>query len=76
MAKLTNYSGSVELISGIKQKNNGNFPLMEANAIQIDNDGKISKIFGWQIVNGGQTTASIYNAYKGKGWSCIVTEEL
>ena len=40
MAKLTNYQGSVELISGIKQKNNGNFPLIEANAIQIDDDGK------------------------------------
>ena len=40
MAKLTNYPGSVELISGIKQKNNGDFPLLEANAIQINNDGK------------------------------------
>lgn len=26
----------------------------------------ITKITGWQIVNGGQTTASIYNAYKSK----------
>lgn len=26
----------------------------------------IKSITGWQIVNGGQTTASIYNAYKGK----------
>lgn len=40
MAKLTNYTGSVELISGIKQKNNGDFPLLEANAIQVNEDGK------------------------------------
>ena len=26
----------------------------------------ITEITGWQIVNGGQTTASIYNAYKSK----------
>lgn len=31
-----------------------------------DNFIVISSITGWQIVNGGQTTASIYNAYKGK----------
>lgn len=35
-----------------------------ASNIEIDNDGKISKIFGWQIVNGGQTTATIYEALK------------
>ena len=29
--------------------------------------GKISKIIGWRIVNGGQTTASIYEAYKENG---------
>lgn len=40
MAKLENYTGSVELISGIKQKNNGDFPLMEAHAVQVDESGK------------------------------------
>lgn len=40
MAKLENYTGSVELVSGIKQKNNGDFPLMEAHSVQVDEDGK------------------------------------
>lgn len=33
------YKGSVELISGITQKNGGDFPLMEASAIQFDDTG-------------------------------------
>ncbi|MCQ2524776.1 MAG: AIPR family protein [Lachnospiraceae bacterium] len=43
-----------------------------AESIEIDDDLSTDKyvviksIKGWQIVNGGQTTASIYNAYKGK----------
>ena len=40
MAKLTNYSGNVELISGIKQKNDGDFPLIEAHSVQVDETGK------------------------------------
>lgn len=43
-----------------------------ADSIVVENglnDGgvvNITEITGWQIVNGGQTTASIYNAYKSK----------
>lgn len=33
---MENYKGSIELISGIKQKNNGSFALVEAGAIQVD----------------------------------------
>lgn len=36
---LSNYNGSVTLISGIRQANNGTFPLLEANAVQVDEDG-------------------------------------
>lgn len=35
-----------------------------ASNIEIDDKGNISKIYGWQIVNGGQTTATIYEAKK------------
>ena len=34
------YKGSVELISGLTQKNNGDFPLVNATAIQVDDTGK------------------------------------
>ena len=43
-----------------------------ADSIEIDDKSStgysvlIESISGWQIVNGGQTTASIYNAYKNK----------
>lgn len=40
MAKLNNYSGSVELIAGIKQKGGGSFAMVEANAVQVDNADK------------------------------------
>lgn len=33
-----NYKGSIELISGLKQKNNLDFPLMEANAVAVYED--------------------------------------
>lgn len=38
MAKLENYKGGIQLIAGITQKG-GDFALMEANAIQVDEDG-------------------------------------
>ena len=39
MAKLKNYDGSIDLISGVRQKNNGDFPLMDAHAVQTREDG-------------------------------------
>lgn len=33
------YQGSIELIGGLKPKNNGSFPLMEAKDIQVDSEG-------------------------------------
>ena len=38
MAKLENYDGSIDLISGLRQKNNQDFPLIEAHAIQVSED--------------------------------------
>ena len=37
---MAKYKGSVELISGLTQKNGGDFPLMDAHAIQVDDTGK------------------------------------
>lgn len=36
---MAKYNGSVELISGITQANNQDFPLMESHAIQVDDEG-------------------------------------
>ncbi len=40
---MAKYKGSVELISGITQKNGGKFMLMDAAAVQYDDTGKSVK---------------------------------
>ena len=37
---MAKYKGSVELISGLIQKNGGTFPLIDASAVQVDDTGK------------------------------------
>ena len=39
MAKLKNYNGSVQLMAGITQKGGGDFALIDANAVQTQEDG-------------------------------------
>lgn len=50
--------------------NNGISTVADSIVVEngLNNRGvvNITEITGWQIVNGGQTTASIYNAYKSK----------
>ena len=38
------YNGSIELISGIKAKNNGNFPLVDAKDIRIDDNTRLNEV--------------------------------
>ena len=50
------YNGSVELISGIKPKNGGTFPLVNAQDVQVGEDGtrlpaKLDKITEVQSVD-------------------------
>lgn len=40
---MAKYKGSVEIISGITQKNGGKFMLMDAAAVQYDDTGKSVK---------------------------------
>jgi len=37
---MAKYSGTTVLISGITQANNGDFPLVSASAVQVDDNGK------------------------------------
>lgn len=39
MAKLNNYKGSIEVISGLKPKNNGDFALLQAHDVLVDEEG-------------------------------------
>ena len=39
MADLENYKGTIDLIAGLRPKNNGNFPLMQAHDIVVDENG-------------------------------------
>ena len=44
---MAKYNGSVELISGITQANNQDFPLMESHAIQVDDEGtRLDEVLG------------------------------
>ena len=63
MAKIENYSGSIELISGLKQKNNNDFPLMEANAIQVDANGKRLDAALAELADQGFTEEDIENVF-------------
>ena len=38
------YEGSIELISGIKQKNNQTFPLIDAEAVYVDDDNRLTNV--------------------------------
>lgn len=39
MARLESYTGSIEVISGLKPKNSGSFALMDAHDVQVKEDG-------------------------------------
>ena len=36
---MAKYNGSIDLISGLRPKNNGTFPLMSAHDVQVNDDG-------------------------------------
>lgn len=44
------YNGSVELISGIKQKNNGSFPLVDASAVYIDDNTRLDNALSGKTI--------------------------
>ena len=37
------YNGTIELISGITQKNNGDFPLVDASAIRVEDNKRLDE---------------------------------
>ena len=58
---MAKYKGSVELISGITQKNGGKFPLMDASAIQVDdNDKRLNEILE-ELKSGSAITSTDYS---------------
>lgn len=71
---MDNYKGSIELISGLKQKNNGDFPLLNTEQIQAKSDGtrlneviddlnsNINNGVGKSQIN-GSNTGEIFNDY-------------
>jgi hypothetical protein len=67
MAKLENYDGSVELISGLKQKNDGDFPLVEANAVQTRADGTRLDAELEELRNNAGTGTGVANIGVGTG---------
>ena len=51
---MAEYNGSIELISGIKPKNNGEFPLVNARDVQVDDTGKrLDEVLASILANDG-----------------------
>lgn len=63
---MAKYKGSVELISGLTQKNGGKFPLLDASAVQVDDNGtRLNKIIE-DLKNGSAITQIDYTNITGK----------
>lgn len=63
---MAKYKGSVELISGLTQKNGGKFPLLDASAIQVDDNGtRLNQIID-DIKDGSAITQISYDNVTGK----------
>ena len=74
---MARYNGSVELISGITQKNGQDFPLVDASAVQVDDSGKrldeaLKDNFD-QVVNNSEQTASISDRVKKNNLVVMIT---
>lgn len=62
------YNGSIELISGLKAKNGGTFPLINAPDVQVDEDGmrlpemlaKITEVQGVDVLPENPTPHVLY----------------
>ena len=71
---MDNYKGSIELISGLTPKNNGNFPLLNTEQIQAKSDGtRLDKVLenlnsdikngvGKSQINGSKTANFLFVA--------------
>ena len=59
MDKLLNYNGSIDLISGLRPKNNGTFPLMQAHDVQVTETKRLDDMFtepeSWLPVYNGES---------------------
>lgn len=51
------YEGSIELISGIKPKNNGSFPLVDAKDVRVDDNTRLDVAL--QTISGGGTILAV-----------------
>jgi hypothetical protein len=63
---MAEYKGSVELIGGLTPKNNGDFPLVSAHHIQVDDTGKrLDEKLAEIGVGGGGGGGTSYNIGNG-----------
>lgn len=71
MDKLPNYNGSIDLISGLRPKNNGTFPLMEAHDVQVTETQRLDEMFSapesWLPVYNGENEGGTAGGGSGGG---------
>lgn len=64
---MAEYRGSIELISGIKPKNNGTFPLVNAQDVQVDDTGKRLDTRLLELENSGEDGATFTPSVSSSG---------
>lgn len=60
------YNGSVELISGIKQANNGTFPLVDASAVRVSDDKRLDAVVG-EVAGKAERTNTVLETTLSRG---------
>ena len=63
------YTGSVELISGITPKNNGDFPLVDAKDVRIDDNTRLSDL---DFTNNDPNSLLNYFELDSNGYICQI----
>lgn len=72
MAKLNNYTASVEIQSGMKPKNDGDFPLMQAHDIVVDENGtRLDEVIGGKQICITAKPQASGNSKKNKLWEQV-----
>lgn len=79
MDKLPNYNGTIDLISGLRAKNNGNFPLMQAHDVQVTETQRLDEMFknpeSWLPVYDGENEGGAEGGGSGGNYVLELTGE-
>ena len=53
------YEGTIDLISGLRPKHGGNFPLVDSKDVRVDDTTRLSDVAGRVVDTGSRTAYSV-----------------